>query len=497
MPAMEMTAPPPSEENEVATRESTVAVVSAGNDALEVGHGVDSSSAKRKREEEEEEEKEVEGVEETKVSDAGDGKTRRDLLWKTSLCSFYRRQPGKVGCSHGDACRYAHGEAELRIRPDNTWDPTSERAKKLLRASNNVDDAKAESLEAEDPTVDVTSLDKCLIGLPRKWASDNLKSFLDGQTRNARKACPASVALPEWITKSREIGKVREGRKTSQTSTENAENSVVEVMLIIQVCTVVGIEMNASAVSDAQRNAMINDIKNCRFVCGKVCLLAFNDFGCQAEDVVGALLKEYLDVPKQHGIISDVLSMSHTGNYDVMYDTVNRAIIEFDTRTLLIVLSAEASEEEMLSCPENGPNKNLEPEGVSVENYDGEVKSEASLEGCCSEENLTSDSMAVDGPDKDFNVSLETMGTCSAECSETTEDNQVCKEPTEEKCASKDEDGAGMHQFKNVVAIVDPPRVGLHPVVSNATFFCNQSFKDSSTYKASRVRSSTATHLFF
>ncbi|KAJ8504595.1 hypothetical protein OPV22_005481 [Ensete ventricosum] len=804
MPAMEMTAPPPSEENEVATRESTVAVVSAGNDALEVGHGVDSSSAKRKREEEEEE-KEVEGVEETKVSDAGDGKTRRDLLWKTSLCSFYRRQPGKVGCSHGDACRYAHGEAELRIRPDNTWDPTSERAKKLLRASNNVDDAKAESLEAEDPTVDVTSLDKCLIGLPRKWASNNLKSFLDGQgllyktikkkkgmtvgfvcfednqqlkralevlnenstsgkqikvadairrshekksemqtsnqtkgqlvdseqctddpntststsliedddavekdtsvfeglvskttrtardvvtpladlpygdqlekkkntlmqtlkrlTRNARKACPASVALPEWITKSREIGglpckfegilespltngyrnkcefsvgvslkgkptvgfmvgnfregitaieepincpnvsrisseyalifqeflsssvfpiwnrlenkgfwrqfTVREGRKTSQTSTENAENSVVEVMLIIQVCSsdidaeimknefqkmaqslahraaacqpplpltvivvqdhkgisnaapadcpliplmvpvaeqqlclenkyasearihdyisnlrfsisptaffqvntlaaerlyslagnwadlnpetllfdiccgtgtigltlahrvgmVVGIEMNASAVSDAQRNAMINDIKNCRFVCGK------------AEDVVGALLKEYLDVPKQHGIISDVLSMSHT---------------------------AEASEEEMLSCPENGPNKNLEPEGVSVENYDGEVKSEASLEGCCSEENLTSDSMAVDGPDKDFNVSLETMGTCSAECSETTEDNQVCKEPTEEKCASKDEDGAGMHQFKNVVAIVDPPRVGLHPVVIKA-----------------------------
>lgn len=28
--------------------------------------------------------------------------------------------------------------------------------------------------------------------------------------------------------------------------------------------------MNASAVSDAQRNAEINGIKNCRFVCGKV-----------------------------------------------------------------------------------------------------------------------------------------------------------------------------------------------------------------------------------
>lgn len=33
---------------------------------------------------------------------------------------------------------------------------------------------------------------------------------------------------------------------------------------------VVGIEMNASAVSDAKRNAKINNIKNCRFVCSKV-----------------------------------------------------------------------------------------------------------------------------------------------------------------------------------------------------------------------------------
>ena len=33
---------------------------------------------------------------------------------------------------------------------------------------------------------------------------------------------------------------------------------------------VVGIEMNASAVSDAHRNAEINGIKNCRFVCAKV-----------------------------------------------------------------------------------------------------------------------------------------------------------------------------------------------------------------------------------
>lgn len=42
---------------------------------------------------------------------------------------------------------------------------------------------------------------------------------------------------------------------------------------------------------------------------------------------MGALLKEYLDVPKQHGIISEVSSMSHTGNYDVMNDMVNRILL--------------------------------------------------------------------------------------------------------------------------------------------------------------------------
>lgn len=32
--------------------------------------------------------------------------------------------------------------------------------------------------------------------------------------------------------------------------------------------------MNASAVSDAQRNAEINGIQNCRFVCAKVILMS-------------------------------------------------------------------------------------------------------------------------------------------------------------------------------------------------------------------------------
>lgn len=56
----------------------------------------------------------------------------------------------------------------------------------------------------------------------------------------------------------------------------------IGLTLAHRVGMVVGIEMNASAVADANRNAEINGIKNCRFVCSK------------AENVMGSLLKEYL-----------------------------------------------------------------------------------------------------------------------------------------------------------------------------------------------------------
>jgi hypothetical protein len=101
-------------------------------------------------------------------------------LWKTSLCSYYRRHSGgggEAGCSHGATCRYAHGEAELRPRPDNTWDPTSSKAKEMVKADKK---EKNEEIEVEvQLTLDESSLDKCLIGLPRKWANDALKKFLE------------------------------------------------------------------------------------------------------------------------------------------------------------------------------------------------------------------------------------------------------------------------------------------------------------------------------
>ncbi|KAH7662639.1 (Uracil-5)-methyltransferase family protein [Dioscorea alata] len=699
---------------------------------------------------------------------------------KTSLCSYFRRAAGS--CSHGDACRYAHGEEELRPRPDNSWDPTSERAKKLLKTEAGEDE------EEEDKDVDFATMEKCLVGLPRKWTSDSLKSFLDGNgivcvsskkkkgmtvgfvrfadpeqirtaieilkektsggkqikvadairrfqgkkpgkeyplgqtdeqlcqtqsiiddstssmpssvvdddagendgsthnnslpaegliskarsvcdvvtplaympyneqlehkknsllqtlkrlTRNARKACPDSISLPEWILKSRDIGglpcklegiiesplingyrnkcefsvgyssqgkrtvgfmlgnfregitaveepincpnvseisckfalifqeflessvlpvwnrienhgfwrqfTVREGRSPSQVAVaDSLDNQIAEVMLIIQVCSsdvdekimqsefkrmvqvlvrgaatssptlplttvvvqdhkgisnvapadcpmfvlplaeveehsclekvhatearindyinnlrfclsptaffqvntlaaeklyslagdwadlnsdtllfdvccgtgtigltlahrvgmVVGIEMNSSAVSDANRNAEINGITNCRFVCGK------------AEDVIGPLLKEYLDELQPHGTSSD---LSTTNGMVGGKGDGNKE--ENDTTTTVTDITTSDT------GPENDCPKDKDTEQIQ------EI-----LKDNSNDNNISSFSESSSG----------------------------FEEKVQEKVdfdKKKVTDGALRPQFKNIVAIVDPPRVGLHPIV--------------------------------
>ncbi|XP_008791527.1 zinc finger CCCH domain-containing protein 24 [Phoenix dactylifera] len=770
----------------------------------------DGAAEKRKREEEEEK---------------GE---RRKALWKTSLCSYYRQQPAGGRCSHGDACRYAHGEAELRPRPDNTWDPTSQRAKKLLKSETSA----AEEEDSPPVSVDATSLDKCLIGLPRKWTSDSLKSFLDAQdilyktakkkkgmsvgfvgfenieqvksaievlnensaggkqikvadavrrchekkpsvdissdqskgqnteshpgsddptlfstsstliedgyavekdtsvveglvsktkhardvvtplanmpyndqlehkkssllqilkrlTRNARKACPDVVPLPEWINTSREIGglpcklegilespvingyrnkcefsvgcslqgkrtvgfmlgnfregitaveepvncpnvsrisckyasifqdflqssvlpvwnrinntgfwrqfTVREGRSPGQAATENLDNQITEVMLIVQVCLsgvdeelmknefsrmtqvltqgaascspplplttivvqdhkgisnaapadcpllplllsnvekqscsekpyvsearihdyisnlrfsisptaffqvntlaaerlyslagdwadlnsdtllfdiccgtgtigltlahhvgmVVGIEMNESAVSDAQRNAMINGIKNCRFVCGK------------AEDVMGTLLKQYLDVPQHHGIVSGFLESNGTDQDDnITNDNGDGLTFQSDTSTSADDLLANASAKEISVLPEERTDGKLETLVAPEQNFDGNTNHE---EGCIDHgKDNGHESLANEGSNNDAKGSLGILKNCTAVCEETTHEKPECIEMIQNNCISEPKKGAAessMFQFKNVVAIVDPPRVGLHPIV--------------------------------
>ncbi|KAJ7517000.1 hypothetical protein O6H91_21G007900 [Diphasiastrum complanatum] len=80
---------------------------------------------------------------------------------------------------------------------------------------------------------------------------------------------------------------------------------------------VVGIEMNASAVSDAWVNAKINDISNCRFVCAK------------AEDVISSLLNEYLSS-------STMNTSSTTTQNDPQMDDFKPSCLQF-TNVVVIV----------------------------------------------------------------------------------------------------------------------------------------------------------------
>lgn len=149
----------------------------------------------------------------------------------------------------------------------------------------------------------------------------------------------------------------------------------IGLTLAHRVGMVVGIEMNASAVSDAIHNAEINGIKNCRFVCSK------------AEDVLGSLLKEYINVPQKPEVS---------------------------------VINDDITVDEKVSLAENAtdPEENLIME----------------LENC------------------------EDATKCITNGSQESDSQQSCSSAS----------AKSVQHFKNVVAIVDPPRVGLHPTVIKA-----------------------------
>ncbi|KAF6167889.1 hypothetical protein GIB67_027667 [Kingdonia uniflora] len=155
----------------------------------------------------------------------------------------------------------------------------------------------------------------------------------------------------------------------------------IGLTLAHRVGKVVGIEMNASAVSDAHRNAEINGIKNCRFVCAK------------AEDVMGSLLKEYLNTPLEE----ETLHVSESNDTE---GPVNEALTDKLDPDSLIQRTDDV--ESPSSCPQDN-GKNLE-------------------------------------------------------------------DPSQKSCISEIKNGmdALAPMYKNVVAIVDPPRMGLHPVVIKA-----------------------------
>lgn len=160
----------------------------------------------------------------------------------------------------------------------------------------------------------------------------------------------------------------------------------IGLTLAHRVGMVVGIEMNASAVSDAIRNAEINGIKNCRFVCSK------------AEDVLGSLLKEYINVPQK----PDISQVS--------------------------VINDDVTVDEKVSLAEN------ETDTLAENETDTENNLIMGLENC------------------------EDATKCITNGSQECDSHQSCSA----------ESAKSVQHFKNVVAIVDPPRVGLHPTVIKA-----------------------------
>lgn len=158
----------------------------------------------------------------------------------------------------------------------------------------------------------------------------------------------------------------------------------IGLTLAHRVGMVIGIEMNASAVSDAYRNAEINGIKNCKFVCGK------------AEDVMGSLLKEYLNAPQK---IDETSNASGTSDKE----------------------TSSAGEKDITSDNLVDPEESISHDLVSNKSgSDSSANEEKEAEGIV-------------------------LGNGTSESGSTS-----------------------LKQFKNVVAIVDPPRVGLHPIVIKA-----------------------------
>lgn len=133
--------------------------------------------------------KENELEEKNKALGTGEEEQKKtDNHFKTSLCSYFR----KLGsCRHGLQCRYAHGDDELRPRPDGTWDPTSIKGRPTHNSKSQLPAKRKEEEEDEEEEGDegggevgeggesgIPSLRQCIQDLPLRWSSEDLKKLL-------------------------------------------------------------------------------------------------------------------------------------------------------------------------------------------------------------------------------------------------------------------------------------------------------------------------------
>jgi tRNA (uracil-5-)-methyltransferase len=153
----------------------------------------------------------------------------------------------------------------------------------------------------------------------------------------------------------------------------------------------------------------------------------------QAEDVMGSLLTEYLGSPQQDIAASENNSeINDTSNHGDILDCSENNSGKVDS---LIQKSENDESQQSRSTPVDLSNCGSHGE---PDEADGEKK--------CEEASSAND---------------EPTNATSANC---LEHKKTCQDDT--SALKNDVLASTACQFKNVVAIVDPPRVGLHPTVS-------------------------------
>jgi len=173
-----------------------------------------------------------------------------------------------------------------------------------------------------------------------------------------------------------------------------------------------------------------------------------------AEDVIGSLLTEYLGSPQQHIAASE-------SNY---------------------VINDTGKNEDTINCPESD-GENMDSSTEKNDNGENEQPGDRSVDlpTCCGDEDIKGDSVdrvnkeADSSPDEHIEAAVEqNCGEASlindeptdATSADSLEHGKMCQDSS----SIQNNNGlpASACQFKNVVAIVDPPRVGLHPTVIKA-----------------------------
>uniref|UniRef100_A0ACD5WN32 Uncharacterized protein n=1 Tax=Avena sativa TaxID=4498 RepID=A0ACD5WN32_AVESA len=378
---------------------------------------------------------------------APDGSARQlHPMSKTSLCSFFRRRGGGPdGCSHGEGCRYAHTEEELRPRPDGTWDPTSDRAKKLRKVS--------EEETEEEVTFDEESLDKCLVGLSRHWVNDRLKSFLQEQgisyaVAKKKKGMTVGFVTFESIEQLKNAVEVlkenRSGGKEIKIVDANRRSH--QKLHTEGPASGNGVATENSSVAAAPADGTSGPeaaVANKRTVRDAVTPLAHMTYKDQLEhkkNSVAQLLKKLTRNAKKacpDGVL----------------------LPEWISASKQIAMDSSSEKNDNGESQQLG-DKSADPPTCSSHEINGDLGDRVSkeLEGGHDQCNVAVGNQNSEEASPLINEeSIATKSADSLEHTKTPEDGS--------SISNKDTLAATACQFKNFVAIVDPPRAGLHPTV--------------------------------